>query len=79
MEIKFTVPGQPKDKQRPRVCRIRGKTITYTPKQTTQYEKLVGASYTAVSRDFFEKSIPLEISILALFLFQNMSTRKQKN
>ena len=67
MEIKFTVPGQPKGKQRSRVCRIRGKTITYTPKQTIEYEKLVGASYTAVSRDFFEKSIPLEISILALF------------
>lgn len=78
MEIKFTVPGQPKGKQRPRVCRIRGKTITYTPKQTTQYEKLVGASYTAVSRDFFEKSIPLEISILALFSIPQRASKKLK-
>ena len=55
MEIKFIVPGNPRGKQRPRVCKIRGKTITYTPKQTIEYEKLVGASYTAVSKIFFEK------------------------
>ena len=78
MEIKFTVPGQPKGKQRPRVCRIRGKTITYTPKQTIEYEKLVGASYTAVSRDFFEKSIPLEISIFALFSIPKYVNKKTK-
>lgn len=67
MEIKFTIPGKPRGKQRPRICRINGKTITYTPKQTTEYEKLVRASYTAVSKMFFDKNIPLEISITALF------------
>ena len=67
MEIKFTIPGKPRGKQRPRVCRINGKTITYTPKHTTEYEKLVRASYTAVSKMFFDKNIPLEISIIALF------------
>lgn len=67
MEIKFTIPGKPRGKQRPRVCRINGKTITYTPKQTTEYEKLVRASYTTVSKMFFDKNIPLEISIIALF------------
>ena len=67
MEIKFTIPGKPRGKQRPKVCRINSKTITYTPKQTTEYEKLVRASYTEVSRMFFDKNIPLEISIIALF------------
>ena len=43
MEIKFTVPGQPKGKQRPRVCRINSRNVTYTPRQTTEYEKLVRA------------------------------------
>ena len=41
--------------------------MTYTPRQTTEYEKLVRASYTAVSKMFFDKNIPLEISIIALF------------
>ena len=41
--------------------------MTYTPKQTTEYEKLVRASYTTVSKMFFDKNIPLEISITALF------------
>ena len=67
MEIKFTIPGKPREKQRPRVCRINGKTITYTPKQTTEYEKWVRASYIGVSKMFFDKNIPPEISIIALF------------
>ncbi len=54
-------------KQRPRMCRIRGKPITYIPKQTTEYEKLVRANYTAVSKMVFDKNTPLEISIIALF------------
>lgn len=66
-------------KQRPRMCRIRGKTITYTPKQTTEYEKLVRASYTAVSKIFFDKDIPLIISIIALFSIPKSVNKKLKN
>ncbi len=29
--------GNPMGKQRPRICRVKEKTITYTPKQTVQY------------------------------------------
>lgn len=43
MEIKFVVMGDPKGKQRPRVCRINGRSVTYTPKQTIEYEGLVKA------------------------------------
>ena len=67
MEIKFTRPGKPRGKQRPRICRINSRNVTYTPRQTTEYEKLVRASYTTVSKMFFDKNIPLEISITALF------------
>ena len=67
MEIKFKILGKPRGKQRPRMCVRFGKQITYTPKQTSEYEKLVRASYTAVSKMFFDKNIPLEISIVALF------------
>ena len=76
MEIKFTVPGPPKGKQRPRICRINGQSVTYTPRQTTEYEKLVRASYTSVSKVKFSKDEPLEISILALFPIQQRASKK---
>ncbi len=79
MEIKFTVPGNPKGKQRPRICRSRGRQFTYTPKQTIEYEKLVRASYTAISKMFFDKNIPLEVSIIALFSVPQSVSKKSKN
>lgn len=79
MEIKFIVPGNPRGKQRPRICRIRGKTITYTPKQTSEYEKLVRASYMAVSKAKFERNLPLEISILALYPVPKSVNKKLKS
>ena len=67
MEIKFKILGKPRGKQRPRMCVRFGKQVTYTPKQTSEYEKLVKASYMAVSKIFFKKDIPLEINITAFF------------
>ncbi len=78
MEIKFRVPGPPKGKQRPRICRINGRSVTYTPKQTIEYEKLVKASYNAVSKVKFQKDEPLEISILALFSIPQHANKKLK-
>lgn len=47
MTVKFTVPGEPKGKQRPRTVKNRysGKTMTYTPEQTVIYENMVAYSY----------------------------------
>ena len=67
MEIKFTVPGTPKGKQRPRVCRINGRSITYTPKQTVTYENQIKSIYSKVANFKFERHVPLEVAILALF------------
>ncbi len=78
MEIKFRVPGPPKGKQRPRVCRINGRSVTYTPKQTIEYEQKVRASYTSVSKVKFQKDVPLEISILALFPIPLHASKKLK-
>lgn len=41
MEIKFTIPGAPKGKQRPRICRVNGRSMAYTPEETIEYERLV--------------------------------------
>lgn len=73
------MPGNPKGKQRPRMRWIKGRKITYTPKQTTEYEKLIRASYTAVSKIFFEKDTPLIISITALFSIPKSVSKKLKN
>ncbi len=67
MEIKFTVPGLPRGKQRPRVCRINGRSITYTPKQTVEYENQIRSIYSKVANFKFERHVPLEVAILALF------------
>jgi Holliday junction resolvase RusA-like endonuclease len=41
MTIKFTVPGQPYGKGRPRVGNVRGKARMFTPEKTVNYEGLV--------------------------------------
>lgn len=73
------MPGNPKGKQRPRVCRINGRSVTYTPRQTIEYEKLVRASYNAVSNVKFPTGIPLEITIIALFSIPQSTSKKVKN
>lgn len=44
-KVKFTVLGDPKGKQRPRVVNRGGYARAYTPQQTVVYENLVRYSY----------------------------------
>ena len=55
MSIKFEVLGNPHGKQHPRMCVINGKTVTYTPIPTREYERIVKASYNMGSRNFLIK------------------------
>lgn len=43
--IEFTVPGAPQGKARARTVRNNGRTHSYTPRQTKEYEELVRWSY----------------------------------
>lgn len=79
MRIKFEVYGNPQGKQRPRMCFINGKKIVYTPKQTKNYEKRVRACYKAVSKQFFDKNIPVEVDIKAYFPIPKNIFYKLKN
>lgn len=65
--VKFEVLGEPRGKQRPRMCIIKGKTVTYTPKPTKDYEQKIKSSYNAAAKQFFDKDVPLEIDIKAYF------------
>lgn len=56
--IKFTVPGEPKSKQRPRVT-ARG---TFTPKETLDAEKRVREFYSAAEGPFFEYQVKVDIN-----------------
>lgn len=57
MEYKFTIPGKPGTKQRPRM----GQGYTYTPKETIYYENLVKVSYQDQVHTFLEGPIAAEI------------------
>lgn len=76
MSIKFVVYGEPRGKQRPRMCYINGKTIVYTPKPTKEYERKIKNCYKAVSKNFFDKNVPVEVSIKAFFpILKNVSNK----
>ena len=52
-EIRFSVPGPPQGKARPRVVKNHsGKSIAYTPEKTKRYEELVKWSYKNAARGF---------------------------
>lgn len=78
MTIKFKVLGEPKGKQRPRLCFIRGRNIVYTPKQTVQYEQKIRASYKRLTSEKFPRGIPLEIEITALFSIPKKFNKEQR-
>lgn len=78
MTIKFKVLGEPKGKQRPRLCVIRGRSIVYTPKQTTEYEQKIRASYKRLTSEKFPRGTPLEIEITALFSIPKKFNKEQR-
>ena len=59
--VKFTVPGKPVGKQRPRFSRTYTGVRTYTPRKTQEYEDLVRISYRQVSKQKLEGAISATI------------------
>ena len=74
--INFFIPGKPTGKGRPRVCR----NVTYTPKETKDYETLVRTCYKQKYRDKepIAAKIPVEVEIYAYFKIPKSTTKKQK-
>lgn len=66
------VEGEIVGKQRPRVC----KHGTFTPQKTKDYEQLIRNNYMAQDGTFFEKGIPVQISIKACKKPPKRTTKK---
>lgn len=79
MIIKFTVPGKPFGKQRPRVA-VRGSFArAYTPKETVNYENLVKICYQQESQGYaFPDDTPLRIDITAYHEIPKSTSKRKR-
>ena len=74
MEIKFTVPGTPVGKGRPRFTRT---GHAYTPEKTAAYEEKVRLCWKMQSGQGFAGGIPLRASIMAYFPIPKSVSKKK--
>ena len=74
MKVKFTVPGPPQGKGRPRFLKT---GQPYTPEKTKQYEKKIAACYKQqCGRAFFDRGIPIDLRITAYFPIAKSDSKK---
>ncbi len=79
-QIKFSVPGQPFGKQRPKFSRAGQYVKTYTPDETVSYENLVKLMYqqTAKGRMFKDEDM-LDVRVIAYYeIPKSVSKKKRK-
>lgn len=79
-EIKFTIPGQPVPKQRPKFAR-RGRFIsTYTPERTVNFESLVAhsAMVAMAGKELIDSAVYLELDI-RLKIPESWSKKKRQS
>lgn len=78
-EIRFTIPGKPFGKQRPRVVN-RGKFSTaYTPKETVEYENLVKLYYSQTAHGYmFPDDAMLDVRIFAFYEVPKSASKKKR-
>ena len=74
MQIKFTVPGVPVGKGRPRFTRT---GHTYTPEKTAAYEEKVRLCWKTQTGSGFAGGIPLKASIIAYFPIPKSASKKK--
>lgn len=69
--MKFTVKGEPQGKARARTVtnKYTGKTMSYTPHKTADYEELVRLAYLkeASTENFIDREKPVSVSIVAYY------------
>ena len=78
MIAKFTIPGHPVGKGRPKFSTVCGHVSTYTPAKTANYEALVKYGYQSQCRGIkFEKKVPVDVRIVAYFAIPSSESKKR--
>lgn len=72
--IKFTVPGTPVPKARPRVTRYG----TYTPKRTLDYEKAIREAWKATGALPIPAGIPIYLTVIARFAVPKSESMRRR-
>ena len=79
-QIKFSVPGQPFGKQRPKFSRAGAYVKTYTPGETVNYENLIKLMYQQAAKGrMFSEDAALDVRIIAYYgIPKSISKKKRK-
>ena len=77
MAIRFTVPGEPKGKARPRVFNQGGKSHAVTPQDTLNYESLVKWVFTN-TMEARKLQGEIEAKIVAMYPIPKAMTKKNR-
>ena len=79
-QIRFSIPGKPFGKQRPRVVHRGSYSKAYTPEETVNYENLVKLMYSKAAKGrMFPKDAMLDVRIIAYYdIPKSVSKKKRK-
>lgn len=78
-QIKFSIPGQPFGKQRPRVVSRGTFSKAYTPKETVSYENLVKLMYSQAAKGkMFADGAMLDVRIIAYYDIPKSTSKKKR-
>lgn len=78
-QIKFSIPGNPFGKQRPRVVSRGTFSKAYTPKETVSYENLVKLMYSQVAKGkMFPDDAMLDVHIIAYYNIPKSTSKKKR-
>lgn len=78
MKVKFTIPGEPMGKQRPKFSHRGSYVHTYTPDKTVNYENLVKLEYgNQCGNASFLKDVGLIMYIEAYFSIPKSTSKKK--
>lgn len=79
MKVKFTVPGEPAGKGRPRFRRAGKYVQTYTPEKTVSYENLIKIEYQEqCGKTYFHKGTALDVRIMAYYGIPKSQSKKNQ-
>jgi Holliday junction resolvase RusA-like endonuclease len=67
MKIKFTICGEPRGKERARVCRKGLRVFAYTPAKTANYENKIRGEYSKNVGVRFKEKNPLSVKVTAYY------------